>query len=66
MPSVMASSRKPLFPEKVDREGNNPAAGPANQPVISGYRPFVRKSEIWIMEFIARSGRLTDAMLYYR
>jgi hypothetical protein len=66
MPFAMASSRKPLFPEPPGKKENIPTRGYATRPVIADFRPFIRKSEIWIKEFTIRGGGLTNAMLYYQ
>jgi hypothetical protein len=33
------------------------------QHVVAIFRPFIRKNEIWIMEFSAQRGVLTSAVL---
>jgi hypothetical protein len=66
MPSDMASSRKPGFPEAADREDTPRRAEQTTRPAIADFRPFIRNSEIWIKEFTIRSGRLRCAMLNYQ
>ncbi len=65
MPFAMASSRKPLFPETAGQWEIIPSCEYAARPVVSDFRPFIRKSEISIKEFTAGGGKLTNAMLYY-
>jgi len=66
MPFAMASSRKLLFPEPPCTQENIPVRGYATRPVVADFQPFIRKSEIWIKEFSAGSGKLRDAMFYYQ
>jgi len=66
MPFAMASSRKPLFPEPPGQKENIPTRKYATRSVVADFRPFIRKSEIWIKEFTTRGGGLTNAMLYYQ
>ena len=66
MPFAMASSRKPLFPDTVSREENIPSRGYAARSVVADFLPFIRKSEIWIKDFTASDGKLTNAMHYYQ
>jgi hypothetical protein len=66
MPFAMASSRRLQFPEPPGKQESFPTRGYATRPVVADFRPFVRKSEIWIKKFTTRGGRLTNAMLYYQ